>query len=256
MAEHFSTQKLLELRKLTRAIAELMRSQLRDYLATLAPLFRPAVVLGEYVHGSTKGAAKGAENHFRELKGMYESLAGSKLYGLSRELPVPLEMMSTTPEMIAMEYQHVAESGQERKSITISSPLKWVLCYSGYPPAKLRDLLGSRVRSSNEIIGFLLHHLVLHTVVTKQPGLVDILQALHYKLVTEQPKDLGGLPLTCIYSAISTLRPPDEVIIESTEISGMNVFEEVVNLEDMKLLQNPLQMRLQELVQRYGVALP
>jgi hypothetical protein len=255
MEEHFSTQKLLEQRKLTRAIAELLRNQLRDYLATLAPLFRPAVVLGEYVHGSTKGAAKGAENNFRELKGLYESIAGSRLYALSRELPVPLEMMSTTPEMIAMEYLHVAESGQDRKSITISSPLKWVICYSGYPPAKLRELLNSRVRSNNEVVSFLIHHLVLHIVVAKQPGLIDILQALHFRLVTEQPKDLGGLPLTCIYSAISTLRPPDEVIIESTEISGMDVFEEVVNLEDMKFLQNPLQMRLQELVQKYGITL-
>jgi hypothetical protein len=119
----------------------------------------------------------------------------------------------------------------------------------------LRELLNSRVRSNNEVVSFLIHHLVLHIVVAKQPGLIDILQALHFRLVTEQPKDLGGLPLTCIYSAISTLRPPDEVIIESTEISGMDVFEEVVNLEDMKFLQNPLQMRLQELVQKYGITL-
>jgi hypothetical protein len=256
MEDRYSTQKLLELRRLTRAIADLMRNRLREYLATLSPLFRPGIVLGEHVSGSARGTVKGAESNYQELKGLYESIAGSRLYSLSREVPVPLEIMSTTPEMIPVDYAYVAKGDPEGKTITISSPLKWVLCYSNFPPSRLRELLGAKNRNSNELGSFLVHYLVLHTVLSKQPGLRGIFGALHFRIVTEQAPDLGNLPLTCICSSISTQRPPDEVIIESTEISGMNLFEEIVNLEDLKLWRDPLQDGLLELVQKHGAALP
>ncbi len=255
MDEQFSTQKLLELRRLTRGVSELLRNQLKEYLATLAPLFRPAMVLGEYVHGSTKGAVKGAENNFRELRGLFDAIAGSKLYGISRELPLPLDIMSTTLEMIPMEYTYGAKGGPESKTITITSPLKWVLCYSGFQPSRLREFLGSKNRNNSEVTSHVLHHLVLHSVVTKQPGLKTMLDALHFQIISEPTTELGALPITCARASVSTFRPPDEVIIESTEISGMNVFEEVVNLEDIKLLRDPLHDRLVELSERYGARL-
>jgi hypothetical protein len=256
MDDRYSTQKLLELRKLTRAIADLMRSQLKEYLATLSLLFRPGIVLGEHVSGGVRGAVKSVESNYQELKGLYENIAASRLYSLSREIPVPLEIMSTTPEIVPMDYTYVTKGDPEGKTITISSPLKWVLCYASFPPSRLRELLGVRSRTSNELTSYVVHYLALHTVLSKLPGLSDLLSALHFRVVTEQTPDLGPLPLTCICSAISTERPPDEVIIESTEISGMDLFEEIVTLEDLKAWPDPLKDRLLELVQKQGVALP
>ena len=51
-----STQSLLVLRKLTRAIADVVRAQMTEYLATLAPLLRPKMVLGEHVEDGTNKA--------------------------------------------------------------------------------------------------------------------------------------------------------------------------------------------------------
>jgi hypothetical protein len=51
-----SIQSLLILRKLTRAIAEAVRQQMTEYLATLAPLLRPPTVLGDYIQGGAKEA--------------------------------------------------------------------------------------------------------------------------------------------------------------------------------------------------------
>jgi len=48
MEERVSTQRLLALRKLTRSVSELLRDQMRNYLSTLSPLFRPRNVLGNY----------------------------------------------------------------------------------------------------------------------------------------------------------------------------------------------------------------
>ena len=55
-----------------------------------------------------------------------------------------------------------------------------------------------------------------------------------------------------ISSSTRPTRPPASVIIESTEISGMDVFEEVVRLDDIAKLRDPLKQRLMELVQSHG----
>jgi len=51
MSGRDSTQSLLVLRKLTRAITDVVRQQVAEHLATLTPLLKPAAVLGDYVLG-------------------------------------------------------------------------------------------------------------------------------------------------------------------------------------------------------------
>ena len=49
-----SIQSLLVLRKLTRAITDVVRVQMTEYLTTLTPLLRPTSVLGDYIQGGQK----------------------------------------------------------------------------------------------------------------------------------------------------------------------------------------------------------
>ena len=53
-----------------------------------------------------------------------------------------------------------------------------------------------------------------------------------------------------ISSTLSTLRPTDDVIIESTEISGMDAFEELLNTEDVSRLANPFKDTLVPILRR------
>src|SRR5438046_1302144 len=92
MEESYSTQRLLELRKFTRAIADLLRTQMREYLSTLAPLFRPRNVLGNYAEGGAYEASRTGEKAFKELQELYQIVAQSKLYRLPLELKTPLEV--------------------------------------------------------------------------------------------------------------------------------------------------------------------
>jgi hypothetical protein len=46
-----SIQSLLVLRKLTRAIADVVRAQMTEYLSTLTPLLKPSALLGDYIQG-------------------------------------------------------------------------------------------------------------------------------------------------------------------------------------------------------------
>jgi hypothetical protein len=89
-----------------------------------------------------------------------------------------------------------------------------------------------------------LYQLVLNAVVTKQSGVSRILEALHFPIRTETFPGLGQLPITVISSTLSTVRPTDDVIIKSTEISGTDTFEELLNTENVRRLANPFKETL------------
>jgi hypothetical protein len=91
---------------------------------------------------------------------------------------------------------------------------------------------------------FVLHYLAMHVVISKQPGLVKILERLHFRLASGQWPSFGALPITVITSSISTILPPDALVIESTELSGKDAFEELVNVEDAARLGDPFKEQL------------
>ncbi|HYM01154.1 MAG TPA: hypothetical protein VEZ90_19500, partial [Blastocatellia bacterium] len=110
------------------------------------------------------------------------------------------------------------------------------------------DMTSDTNDASGDIQRFILHHLVLHVVISRQPGIASVLEALRFPVTSKPSADLGGMPLTYISSCISAVRPPDHVIIESTEISGTDAFEEIVSLDDIDKIQDPLKEQLLELV--------
>jgi hypothetical protein len=249
MDERYSLQGLRTLRKVTRSIADALRAELKEYLTTVSLLLRPRTVLGDYIESSIKGEVKGAEVAFRDLRARYEAVAGGRPYGLSKELGHPIEIISSTPELTPLEYPYAAKSGGESKTVTVTQPLKWVLSYSGLTPTQLRELLTAKMPDVGQVKELLVHSLVLDTVLARQPGLLRVFEALRFPIVTEKLPGLGDLPVPCITSSVRTVRPSDDVIIESTEISGLNAFEEVVNLDDIRDMTDPFRDRLLEVVE-------
>lgn len=255
MEEGYTTERLLTLRKLTRATADLLRAQMKEYLSTLAPLLRPKMVLGNYVEGESYDASRVGEKNFAELRDLYETIAQSRLYNLPREFKTPLEVISFQLEMIPVEYTHTVATDEQSKTVLVTSPLKWALGYAGFSQARLRALLGNKNRKGDDLQQCVLHHLMMHSVVTKQTGVNQILEALHFPLSVGRSPEFGELPLCFVSSSISTLRLPDAVIVESTEISGMDAVEEVVNVADVARLSDPLKDRLTPVLEHYGAPL-
>jgi hypothetical protein len=252
MNEQFGTKRLLVLRKLTRAAADLLRGELREYLATLAPVLRQRAVLGEHVKSNLKETVKGADAALKELQSLHEALAPTSPFGLARELKPPLDVISTTLELTPTEYAHEAKNDRGAKKVTVSMPLKWVLHYAGCTPRRLKELLAERDRIGNELQQLVQHYLMLHVVLTRQPGVVKLLRDLRFEVGTGRLEGCGDLPITYITAAVATVRPPDEVIIENTEISGMDVFEEVLKTDDIVGLRDPVRERLLELAKGHG----
>ena len=93
--------------------------------------------------------------------------------------------------------------------------------------------------------------LLIHLVVKYRPGVVQLLGGLRYPVTTSTSPEFGELPMTRIGVGISSTRPSDDVVLESAELTGMDAFEEVVNVDDIPRLQDPLKERLLEIAKKH-----
>ena len=240
-------QSLLALRKLTRAITDVVRVQMTEYLKTLTPLLRPKAVLGDYVQGGPKEPSRKSDKAFADLQKLYESVATIRPYNLPRELMPPLSFASPMLEITPLDYDHLAQSGSNTRKIKVRCPLTWVLTYADFPPTRLQELIESKARSIEELQRFVLSYLVMHLAATSDPALRLIFDAMHFPLTTSKSPQFGELPITRIGIPIATTRPSDDLVIQSAELTGMDAFEEVVKIEDIARLGDPLKERLLQL---------
>jgi hypothetical protein len=259
MDQDLTTQQLLTLRRVTRAVADHLRAQLEQYLATLLPLVRPRSILGNYVRGGeTKENPKSVEKAFVDVRALYESIAGAKPFNVTKDLKTPISVGSSTFELNNMTYPHQVTVEDRQKTVIITMPLKWSLTYAGFSLARLNELVAQRSQTTgrrdladtagDELEAFLAHYLMLHVAFANQPGIGQMLDALHFGLSTEKVTGLGELPVMTVASAISTFRPPDSIIVESTELAGRDVFDEAIDLDSIRNLQDDFKLRLIEMV--------
>jgi hypothetical protein len=245
-----SVKSVLVLRKLTRAIAEAARSQLTEYLTTLTPLLQPQGVLGDYVQGTPKEPVLKAEQAFKDLKALYESIAPAKPLNLRRELSPPFSFSNVSLDITPLDYVHIAKTEAGPRSITVRSPLTWTLTYSGFSPKRMQEVLDQNVRG-DELQKFILSYLIIHVVARYRPGVTRMLEGLHFPVTTTTVPEFGELPITRIGIGISTHRPSDDIVVESAELTGMDTFEEVVNVEDIARLPDPFKARLMEIAGKH-----
>lgn len=253
MEHEIDIPRLIVLRKLTTALSDHFERQLSGYLANLASMLNPRAYLGEYIRGE-KQVVKGAELTFQELQKLYQSVAAAAPFRTSTEIKSPIDVFGAMPEISPASYVY-KPTGSDKK-ITIRSPLKWVLSYKGQGPRRLRELIVMHAQGGgSELQEALLHGLIMRIITSKQPGIAPILEALRFFITSNTVEEFGRLPLTYISAPLSTIRPPDEIIIQSTEISGANTFDEVVNIDDIVRLSDPIAVQIKTIVQDHAGAL-
>ena len=241
MIQAFDVEALIQLRTQTRAISDALKAQAADYLTTLGQLIRPQSLFGEYLQGAQRSSGRETQQHFKELKELYDRIGSAQPFQLITELEVPLNLISTAPELYPLEYD-ITLSGGER--VRITSPTRWVLGFKSFDLARFRSLIKDPDRSTAELYRFVVHYLVLFHCVSKTPGLGRLLDGLRFPVRFERLKDFGDLPFCVIGSPVSASLPDESVIRSSTQIAGTHSFEELVGRDNVLEIEDAVRQRL------------
>ncbi len=184
---------------------------------------------------------RGADRVWKELVGVYEGIAGKPPFSLARDLKPPLHVPGPALEMAPVQYAHQVNADTR---VVVTRPFEWVLSYSAHGPQRLRELVADKNRDAEELQRVLTLAIALHLVVTRQPGIAKVFAGLRLPLETRRLDEFGELPVVVMASAVPSLRPPDAVVVQSTEMTGERVFQEVVDPEAIERLGDPWRDRV------------
>jgi hypothetical protein len=240
--------RLLTLRTLTSALAEHFARQAREYVSNLALFFQPRILLGDLIRFE-KCQVKGQDAAFQQLLKLYRPLAVP--LNVQGDLKPPLDIYGGSIELFPASYTYSPEGAA--KPIQIVSPLKWVLAFKDLGPQRLRALVAEHARSGgSELQACLLNYLAIHLLAERRPGPGPILEALRLPLSSEGQKDFSGLPFVHLAAPLPTVRPPDALVLQITQISGTATFEEIVDTDAIAALHDPLKEAIAALVAEHA----
>jgi hypothetical protein len=237
-------QELTELRRKTDLVSKLLKDQLQAHLETLRPILSPERLLGKHVGGKVDTPV--ADRLLAQIRQDYRPFS-ARPFDLPIDFdPYWLTLVGNRVTLHPWEYTHEARSDRETKAVTMTSPVRWVLSFtSDYTLTQMRQgLIGTGERRAEHIRQFVVNALVAQLVITHTPGLAPLLTDLRYQLQTDVAPELPKLPLVTISSRLRSFRPPDELILAATGFSGVPAFVELIDVDVLPGLVDPLQERI------------
>ncbi len=257
MSVSITMDRLLVLRRLTRALEQSVTGYVRGHVTALSPLCRPRPILGDFVQSPGKETpSRPPDRVWKEVEAAYEALAPRAPFSIARDLRPPVDIPGTTLDQSPLTYVHSTDAANGGRRIVVTKPFEWILSYSAAGPGALRDLLADKNRDAGELQRLVLVTLVLNAVLKQLPGVVALFADLRIPLDTRRAPEFGDLPLTVLASAVPTLRPPDDVLVQSTEMTGTNTFQEVVDVDRLGAIPDPFRARVAEVLAANGEQLP
>jgi hypothetical protein len=252
-ADALNVEQLLHLHTLTKDVAKVCQKQLRAYLDTIALLFRPRRILGDYMEGAEKESVGGSDRTLAELRELYKKVA-LRPFDLRPELNTPLESVSTQMQLYDWEYLHQTKTDRGYRAIKVTSPLTWVLAYSStYSLSMLHQVLaGQEERDSEAVRAFVLRACLVHLHFQKFPALVDLFSGLRYRVEVRHSQETGDLPFVTISAPFATMRPPDSLLTVASGLAGGASFAEVLDLSTVQNLKDPLREQIAAVFRTHG----
>jgi len=241
-------QQVGPLREASQRIAQYLQQRLNGYLATLTPLFAPRRVLGEFMESAFREKVPGADQRFAEIEARYKAVS-REAFAQPAKLGTPVANIRNELEAHRWEYLYTV-GGEGGQPITVSSPVAWVLTYRG--PYNLSDLvaqrLGGETLAPEAIKGMMLRALTMWQLLELTPALKDLFADLRFPLAVETSAVSGDLPHVVIRSAVPAFRPQDQIVQTVTQLSGVPVFEELIDVDALKEMPDPFRDALTALV--------
>jgi hypothetical protein len=246
--KHLDNQEFLRLRQATEKMARMLSKRLRDHLEVVKPLFVPRGLLGNYIKSSTMEDVPGSDKAFAELQERFARVC-EKPFGLPRKLQPPLPPIPHPLEMTPFQYP-LNLLGAEDKPITVTSPTRWILSYrSDCPLNRLQAMVsGAEPRQPEEMRQSLINHLALVIYLKHFPPLSQLLEDLRYQVETRELPDLGGLPIVMLKAPVATFLPPDDFILQITQLSGIAAFQEIIDPAAVENIPDAFQEALKKLI--------
>jgi len=241
-------EQLAKLREQTEMIAGFLKTRLQNHLETLRPLFAPRRLLGKYV--DRKEDVSGSEKAVVQVREKFKEVCGAP-FSLIPELDDDiLTSIDNRPELYPWEYAYEAKGEGEPRALIITSPVRWVLTYgSGYTLSQVRQTVaGKRERRSDDIRQFVVNALVMNLFLAKYPGIAQLLSDLRFQVHVDKCPGLGALPFVTLSACLPSFRPADNLILMATRFSGVSNFVELIDVEAVQTLQDPLKPRIEELL--------
>src|SRR5262245_30419022 len=87
-------EQVLRLHNLTKDVSQFYERQLRTFLDTLGPLFRPRRLLGPHVEGSGYETPQSADKNAMELKELFARVCARPI-DINKQFTTPIESIST-----------------------------------------------------------------------------------------------------------------------------------------------------------------
>jgi hypothetical protein len=244
-----SLEQLATTRKNTQAVAEFLEKQLLGYLETLKVLLLPERLVGRLA--GTRTEVAGATKGLADLQTAYKHFAG-KPFDFPKEFETDwLSEVGTNLDLHRWEYNQEIETDSGKKPILITSPIRWILTYGPtYSVAQAIQTFGRKQdrRGTDQLRQFVVNAMVIQTLLTRNAGLGRLFSQLRYDVLTQAHPGLNGLPVIVIQSQVPVFLPPEPVIAAATELSGVPAFLELIDVEAVRKMTDPLKEELLKLI--------
>jgi len=245
--QEINLEQMGHMRDESQHIVEFLNGKLAAYLATVTPLFSPRKILGEFMDSAFKERVPGADKNFAEIEKRYKTIA-RETFGMPSKLGTPLANIKNELEAYPWEYLHQLGDGNDQ-TVCISSPVKWVISYaSSYT---LGDLLEQRVQGEKPEISdarqLILNSLTMWKLIDQSPDIIQLLEDLRFSVTIETSPASGELPFVVLTSDVPAFRPQDDLISKVTQLSGKQVFEELIDVDAIADMPNAFKDKILEL---------
>jgi len=136
------------------------------------------------------------------------------------------------------------------KATSINAATRWVLSFqSECPYSRLKAMVtGEETRQADDMKQAIIVHLTIAALLENFKELSQLLEDLRYEVEIQPVKDLGGLPLIILKAPIQSFLPSDEFMLNITQLSGIPAFQELVDLDALENMPDPLKESLQEAI--------
>jgi hypothetical protein len=151
-------------------------------------------------------------------------------------------------ELYPWEYEREVRSEREVRTVTFVSPVKWLITYaSGSNLSQLRQALaGKGERREDDIRQFVINALAVDLVLSKFPGIGQLLKDLRYDLRVDKHPELGNLQVVTINATLRSFCPSDEIILSAIRLSGVPAFVELIDFGALDSWSDPLLTSIRE----------